>query len=437
MNSIEKSKVRKYIYGLFLNDSIGYILIVAILLTSSSLSYLLFVPAMILLLPWSLFLYIGKRRKSAVYKTDSYRITYTLTRGALLSGAIGAVFSIVYLILSSVFDIHFKSYKMLLYFIMLYIVPSILLIANWQNRNANKSIFNMYTTLRYGHIFERSFLGQYTFFNDIRVIKNILRASSLLLFLLWGYYLLIFQNWNINSQDSIIFITVPLVVFILGVIDTGLAANYKHNNIKSALEGDNKNNKSLHKVDNLCVRAMLVCGNKIYLNIFDKHFDQGLHIDISTKDKKYNVKNIDLSDVFGINKIAHKFPLYNNEDIILVSKVKRYVIFVDSPDMVKPREGCEWVDVDDIPYCGTMTEHFKFEWLRVLTFLSVHAVYNADGRLKDKNKKYFEEIRLMDIVDKNIDFNDVEIMKLSIFNCNRSFYRFKRAWFTNVEGFLN
>ncbi|MFI3240057.1 MAG: hypothetical protein R3Y22_05655 [Bacteroidales bacterium] len=430
------NKVKRYICGLFVNDAIGYFFLLAIILISSAY-FELVVPIIFMAITSVTFLFMRLRRESKLYKSDSYRITYTITRGLLFSSIFSVLATILYLVLVVKFDIEILKLRAILMFATLYLFIFLLITSNSQYKRPNKSVFMMYSTLKYGHIFERLYLGQYIYINDIRVVQNIYRIVCMLLFLIWGYFFLIFKDWGVSIQDQIIFTTVPFVVAIAAVVDGVVAANFKKRNLENIFDGDNSDNKSLHKLNNLCVRAMLICGNKVYLNLKNEHYDQGLHEDFKPEDAEYNERELNLKKIFKLKKIAYSSKLYDNEDIIISSRVKRFVIFVDDINDVEPREGCSWVDVEDIPYFGIISEHFKFEWLRVLTFINTHKLFNADGTLKDKNVKCVEDIRLLDIVDHKIDFNDTDVMKLSIFNCNTKFYRFKRTWFKYVEGIID
>lgn len=283
---------------------------------------------------------------------------------------------------------------------------------------------------------------------DIRLqLLNLLWVFGILAVVVWTYYIIFFYKGAIvNSRDWYIFVWFNVIVFVIDEIY--LASRYFNIYVDLKENGEIITEEELSDMTTKTyLRFYLVCGNKVYLNtrIADPYI-QGKFVTDTPFVTKRNVNGITTADVSSIVK---RMTGYNNGELrffygrksmdIAKHRILRYFYFLDGKPEDYPELSIdgEWIDFNTLKYVyqaqpKSMSMTLLTDLSRMVTIILTQKIFDESGYRKIKVKSYRPTFDLVEVREKDYDFQDDKWLRISMFNSDTRGFHF-RKWIDKLK----
>lgn len=274
-------------------------------------------------------------------------------------------------------------------------------------------------------------------------LRNLIGMFGILSVVMWTYYIVFYTNINANARDWYIFTWFNVIVFLLDEVYFlfryyNLYLDLKENN--EIISEDEIANMSASTY----VRYYVICDNNVYV---DPHavVDYAAYREVidTPFQTLRSVNGVDLAEVkriitqmTGISDgelrffFGRKSPTNPNHSLL------RYFYFVKPlPDGSMPalRTDGEWMDYKQVQKIystapGRLAPLSVHDTTRLATIMLTEKVFDENGYRKTKLKRYNPTYDLIDVRKSTLDFQDDKWIRISLFNSDTPFFRFKRLW---------
>lgn len=299
--------------------------------------------------------------------------------------------------------------------------------------------------IRFGSVAERGFIGM-IFSQENMFQRRLLTVLTLLVGgVTWFYYFHRYINSDINRPDIYAYIVVPAAIYAISIIYMGiryLSLWYYYNR---DIEGTD-----LRHGTSTTLRYIIISGNEIYLHIPDSKKEIVIgdeKIDTPAKIVIPFIKRVDLNDAryyflnmfdqIGNDDIEVRF-MYSSTNATDNRNVFHYLVFVDSPDVLKNSHiNGEWftiLNIKEMLETGLCSKMLGAEITRLHTIAMAWKTYDRDGHRLYRIKHYVPTFRVCDIRKWNVDYNDSHWLYVAHNNEDKPFYRFRKFWHRYVSG---
>ncbi|MDE6006528.1 MAG: hypothetical protein K2G67_03130 [Muribaculaceae bacterium] len=290
---------------------------------------------------------------------------------------------------------------------------------------------------------ERGKLGEILNVETRLQLLNLIWIFGLLSAVTWIYYAYFyFKGANVNNRDWYIFVWSNVIIFIIDEIY--FASRYYNIYLDLKENGEIITEEELNDMTTKTyLRFYLICGNKVYLNthVADPYV-KGKFVTDTPFVTKRNVNGITISDVNGI---IRRMTGYNTGELrffygrksqdITKHRILRYFYFLDGKPEDYPEleiEG-EWIDFDTLKFVyqkhpKSMSMIFLTDLSRMATIILTQKIFDDNGYRKLRVKSYRPTFDLVEVRDKEYDFQDDKWLRIAMFNSDlRGFHI--RKWF--------
>lgn len=268
------------------------------------------------------------------------------------------------------------------------------------------------------------------------VIRLFLILSVLISVIVVGYFLLYFDNTNINTSDTYFLFFFPALCYLLSIVYLSM----RFQNIKF----EYNITVGTHSVDtHTQVRLMVVCRDSIMLRqviegpdapqLWDTPATYGM---VTTDNVTVDDAHSTFASLSGAStfKIRHLFDTSTS-----VSNAFHFAAFVNDCDEVVNLEG-EWFNIyqiDTMLKAGIIARPFAYEIHRVYTMTMAWKSYDRNGNRLYPIKNYKPAFRFSDFKDWDIDYTDMNWMMVAENNADRPFFKLRQFWRRYVSGVNN
>lgn len=279
-------------------------------------------------------------------------------------------------------------------------------------------------------------------------LLNLLWVFLFLTAIVWVYYFIwYYHNALVNNRDWYVFVWINIIAFVIDEIY--FASRYYNIYLDLKESGEIISEEELSDMTaKTYLRFYVVCGNKIYLNtkVADPSVQGRFVVDTPFVTKR-NVNGITTAEVnqiirrlSGINEARLKFFFGRKSQEISKHRLLRYFYFVDPVDGEPPHldlDG-EWIDFDSVKYLYNnspqkLSRTMLSDLSRMVTVVLTQKIFDERGYRKMKIKSYVPTVDLIEIQEKDYDFQDDKWIRIAMYNSDtRGFYL--RRWFDKFIG---
>ena len=271
-------------------------------------------------------------------------------------------------------------------------------------------------------------------------LKNLLILFGILTGVVWLYYISNYTNINTNAKDRYIFFWISLI----GMFTDIFYFLYRYYNLYLDL----KENDELISPEEMrgmkaktYLRYYVICGNKVYLNPESEDATIPDHLGIDTP---YFTKHpADSVTSPLVKQTIHSMTGGKNGELrfffgrrtpdIAKHIVLRFFYFLDG----KPEDYADmnapggWFDFEEVKMVynqrpDLMATLAVNDLTRLATIVVTEKTYDEEGRRRNRLKSYRPTFDLIDVRDSQIDFQEDKWMKVSEFNADKPFFKFRK-----------
>ena len=436
---------RKYNYfgfdSLFYNWAISVGALAVVLFAAAFISKL-YLPVVVIAME---FLAINMLRRSMQSKLPNCNILLFLTTRILLITAIimvGINLYIMKFVPYHYYAVHAVN-RNIPYITVLIMGPVSFLVLIGSYFYRRKFTFCKECRIKFGTIEERGFMGKVFSHETIYQMRVLIAGTGVISVCTWVYYYLYYSNVNFNPSDKFYFIWVPVMLYLLSTVYMAMRYVRIYEFYKTNIVGD-----ALGFVSSTNVRFQLQYGNKLFLALDEEMSEVGRRPIYETPAEimlplRMHMSETEVEDLFeqvtGISRERVKIrKLYTNANAVTLYTIHHYLCTVDDMSVVNGSKlSGEWLDQREI---GRLYKEKCLAPLlmtaihRVYTIMSAAKTYDIQGRRRYEIKHYKPSVRLSELANPDIDFNNSEWLIVAEENEDKPFYRLRRFWRRYVSG---
>ena len=285
---------------------------------------------------------------------------------------------------------------------------------------------------------ERGKLGEILNRESRLQLVNMIWMFAILSIIVWTYfYIWYYQNARVNNKDWYIFVWVNIIAFILDELYFFIRYYNIYLDLKE--NGEIITEEELSDMTmKTYLRFYVICGNRVYFNrhIADPNAVNQYIIDTPFVTKR-NVNGIAVGEVHGIIQrltgiMDGELRFFYGRKSLDISKhrILRYFYFLDGEpeDYQDLNVDGEWVDFETIKYIYTkqpkaMSMILLTDISRMMTIILTQKVFDDKGYRRIKVKSYKPTFDLIEVREKNYDFQDDKWLRIAMYNSDlRGFY---------------
>ena len=295
---------------------------------------------------------------------------------------------------------------------------------------------------RLGQNVEQGFLGR-MFRQEGRLQQKVL--TYLFLFLTvegYLYYWLVYYNGYYNATDKLVFVWLPIILFVVSVIYMGLRYFMLWMYYGQDRQGGDMEHNGVTRL-----RYVIVCDDKIYLAPkSDRNYqhESGEVYDtpaVYTFQRREDIQPHEAERYFiGLTKIQD-FTLrfmYDTRTVGGVSNVVHYIVEVyDAEELEKSPIKGEWYTLAEVVTFNNehrLSKNFAAELSRLYHVTMAWKTYDRNGYRRYREKHYRPAFRMRDIHNPDIDYNDRQWLYVARMNEDMPFFRLRRWWDGVING---
>lgn len=280
-------------------------------------------------------------------------------------------------------------------------------------------------------------------------LTNLILIFGLLTLIVWAYYIfLYYEHALINSRDWYIFLWLNLIAFVLDEIYFGSRYYNMYLDLK-----DNDEIITEEELRDMSAKTYLryyvICGNNIYVNPHVANHAKMNNFVLDTPFvTKRNVNGITISEVddiirrmTGIRDGELRFFYGRKSPDIEKHRILRYFYFINPDDESCPAielDG-EWMQFRDLINIynkkpNDIARTMLTDLSRMITIILTQKIFDDRGYRRIKVKSYRPSFNLVELREKNYDFQDDKWIRISMYNSDMKGFYFKK-WFERLFNF--
>ncbi|MBD5278449.1 MAG: hypothetical protein HDS32_04355 [Bacteroides sp.] len=294
---------------------------------------------------------------------------------------------------------------------------------------------------RYGRARERGYFGLISSKETDLQLKNMAVLFAVLSAITWWYYMHVYVNINQNGRDWYVFVW----IVILAIILDELYFMTRYYNLYLDLQEHNEiiTPEELRDITaRTYLRYYVICGEYIYMNpdSFDRLNQKGGVLDTPFITKR-TVNGVPTSearkiveDMTGQKEGELRFFFGRHLHGVDKHSLLRYFYFLDGDismygDMGMPGK---WMHFDEVKKIYSETPlsiayNALNDLSRVSTIILTERIFDEEGNRKNRIKSYKGgTLRLADIRNSRLDFQDDKWLRIADFNSDVKFFRLKK-----------
>lgn len=424
----------KHIFQLWRNFTLSYLfLIVLILLCKYMPVYLS--PIISLLSATILYTLIKSFNRSDY---DSCQITLYSAFVSLL------LYSIILIALNILYSLDIISIENEFLFInrpfkpILLYAPIALIVSTYiYKRKSNLSIC-INCKIDNGDSFEKGIIGRTQKYESYSQLKNNIYVYLTLTIVTWLYYQFTYVNININQRDSFVFVWFVLIVVIINIIYFSI----RYYNLFLDLKESNQiiideDSELMHNTYTY-LRYYVICGNNIYLTKNDskKKIDTPFFIKLDASKISIEEATKIIKKSIGIDNGELRFYYGRISQKPLRNKMLRYFYFLKgNTEEYKIDKGGQWFNYDEFKSIylnepNKLNNILIADTTRLARIIIAEKTYDEKGNRKIKLNNYKPSFDLFDVYNSNINFQDNNWIRISLFNSDSKFYKLRKIFRT-------
>lgn len=291
---------------------------------------------------------------------------------------------------------------------------------------------------------EQGFVGRYIGQEGIFQVQFLFRLWALIAILSWVYYFAAYINVNLNSPDRLMFVWVPTILLGLSVGYVGV----RYSSLIMYYSYGSRGSKVDFGLTTTLRYLILDDQERIYLA-----HESGDAVDAS------EVSRFDTPAIFSFQK-REKLPvneaermlrdflpedadvevrfMYENYNATQEGNTFHFIATVHNPESLN-ESGLQgrWMtlpELDRYLATGRVAPMLSAELYRLYTITMAWKSYDRNGRRLYKIKHYRPVFRLKGIQNWDVDFNDLQWLKVAHNNEDRRFFRLRKWWMRFAHG---
>lgn len=295
---------------------------------------------------------------------------------------------------------------------------------------------------------ERGKLGEILNVESKLQLVNLIWLFAILTIVVWVYYFVwYYKNALVNSRDWYVFRWVNIIAFVLDEIY--FASRYYNIYLDLKENGEIITEEELSDMTTKTyLRFYVICGNHIYLNTrtADMSNPNNYVIDTPfiTKRNVNGITSAEVQDIIrrlsGVRDGETRFFYGRKSMDISKHRLLRYFYFLDgTPDDYPDfKVTGEWVDFKFLNMVyNNQPSHISHTLLtdlsRMATVILTQKLFDEHGYRKIKVKSYQPRFDLVEVREKDYDFQDDKWLRIALYNSDVKGFYFKK-W---VDKFFN
>lgn len=290
---------------------------------------------------------------------------------------------------------------------------------------------------------ERGKLGEILSTESRLQLINMIWLFGILSVVVWVYYMVwYYENALVNNRDWYIFLWINIIAIVMD--ELYFASRYYNIYLDLKENGEIITEEELSDMTTKTyLRFYLICGNKVFLNthVADLHNAGRFYIDTPFLTKR-NVNGITTAEVHGIIRRLTGIRdgelrfFYGRKSLdIAKHRILRYFYFLDGKpeDYEEMDIDGEWLDFDAMkvvynkrPELMSMT--LLTDISRMVTIVLTQKLFDDRGYRRMKIKSYQPTLDLIEVREKNYDFQDDKWIRISMYNSDVRSFQMRRWW---------
>lgn len=276
---------------------------------------------------------------------------------------------------------------------------------------------------------------------------NLIIIFGFLSVVVWGYYLTFYYtHTSVNSRDWYVFLWLNIIIFALD--ELYFASRYYNLYLDLKENGEIITEEELSDMTSKTfLRFYVICGNDIFVNTHVADPSQKNHFRLDTPFvTKRNVNGVTTDEVLGIIRRMSgikdgelRFFFGRRSADISKYRVLRYFYFVEPADGTCPAidlDG-EWMNFRQLVTIynkkpAAIAKTMLTDLSRMITVILTQKIFDERGYRRIKVKSYQPSFDLMELREKNYDFQDDKWIRISLFNSDMRGFHFRR-WLDRIK----
>lgn len=272
-------------------------------------------------------------------------------------------------------------------------------------------------------------------------LRNLMLLFGGLTAAVWVYYLLFYIKINANARDWYVFTWLNVIAYIGAELYFifryfNLYLDFKENNeIISEEEMEDLGAQTY-------VRYYLVCENNMYVDVHSvENFALKLEVIDTPFQTRRAVNGMTMAELkqiitqmTGISDGELRFFYGRKHPALPKLSLLRYFYFVEPQsdgEMPEVRTKGEWMNYDTFQRIysqetSKMSRLLVADNTRLATIILTEKIFDENGFRKTHLRSYSPTYNLKDVRHSSLDFQDDKWIRISLFNSDTPFYRFKR-----------
>lgn len=294
---------------------------------------------------------------------------------------------------------------------------------------------------------ERGKMGEILNAESKNQLINLILLFASLTVMVWVYYWVwYYQNAILNARDIYVFLWINIIAIIL---DEAYFASKYYNIYLDLKENDEIiTERELNDMTaKTYLRFYVICGNDVFLNkkVADPHRRMQYVVDTPFVTKR-NVNGISLGEVrgiihrmTGISDGTLRFFYGRKSPDIAKHSILRYFYFVNKTEDACPSISLdgEWVDFSTVKgiyslHPSSMSKIFLTDISRMVTIILTQKIFDERGYRKIKVKSYHPTLDLIELQEKDYDFQDDKWLRIAMYNSDTRGFQMRR-WRDNLK----
>lgn len=391
-------------------------------------------------------MFILIRRNRAKRIPSCYILPFIASRVLFWTGFVMIVINILYsnLFVDKVFDLE-EINREIPFITVLITAPIATVISGWGWLNRRNISFCRDCRMRHGTPAERGFLG--TIFTQVGryQIGMLFWLSVIRTAVGWGYYLLTYNNSELNRADIFVFFWFPALLWLVAAVYLGMRYlgiwGYYQQNVEGSLKRRGPTTQ---------LRFILIYDKYIAVRIPESDSDKKIDLDekydtpVSTFTTKVNDMSLLTAERYfetlsGVSDVEVRF-MYSNIQGNADCNIFHYLCFFNDSQRLefdRLHPDCRWMPVNEIANLINSNQTvplFSAEIVRLHRVATTWKTYDENGRRRYKIKHYRPTFHVDDIRKWDVDYNDPRWLYVADNNQDTPFYVLRRFWRRYING---
>lgn len=295
--------------------------------------------------------------------------------------------------------------------------------------------------------FERGKSGLLYKYESSFQLRNLTILFLILSILIWGYYIFVYNNIDVNARDWYIFSWLVIIFFIIDEV----YFIFRYYNLYLDLKENDEivtDDEIRDMTAKTYIRFLVCCGNNTFINTKavdpNQPFREVIDTPFFTK-RSVNGVTVDevrkiIEDMTGYKGGELRFFYGRKSSDFDKHSILRYFYFLDGDisQYQNMNVAGEWIDFDKFKQIyartpGKLSSLTLADISRLATIMLTEKIFDDNGYRKNKLKTYRPNFTLPEVRKSDLDFQDDKWIRISSFNSDTPFYTLKR-WWNRIRG---